>query len=206
MIGQALVDQLAQAGPLRRAGVDQGLGSQDVQDLPGDGGPDRVMAVGKAVDEAGARRRHGVVDRPGRGHEPEWPVARGRALGGHQQVGPDAPVIQPEPAAGPTEPGHHLVGDEQDAVAPTDVGDRRPVPVGGHCGGQRGPHDGLTDEGRDRARAGRVDRALELRSQLLGGLERIRTGVAGAIRVRGAEVAKSPEPALVGPSKRLPTG
>jgi hypothetical protein len=39
-------------------------------------------------------------------------------------------MVEAEPAPGPTEAGHHLVGDQQDAVARADLGDRRPVVVG----------------------------------------------------------------------------
>ena len=59
-------------------------------------------------------------------------------------------MIDPEPAAGAAEAGHHLVGDEQHTVTPADIGDGRPVVVGRDGGGQRGADDGLGHERGDR--------------------------------------------------------
>ena len=60
-------------------------------------------------------------------------------------------MIEAEPAAGPSEAGHHLVGDEQDAVAAADLGDQRPVAVGRDHGRQRRANDRLGDERGDGA-------------------------------------------------------
>jgi hypothetical protein len=122
----------------------------------------------------------------------------------NEDVRPDSPVVDPEPAPGPAEPRHHLVGDEQDAVAAADLGDQRPVVVGRDDGRERGPDDRLGDERRDRARLRGLDRPLELRRQLGGVAEGVTLRFAGAVRVGGGEVAEPSEPRLVGASKRAP--
>ena len=115
-------------------------------------------------------------------------------------------MVDPEPAPGPAEPGHHLVGDEQHAMPPADVRDRRPVAVGRDGGGQRGADDRLRDERRDVARAGRLERPVELGGELVGVAEGVGTGQVGAVRVGRRDVAEAPEPALVRPAQRLAPG
>ena len=139
----------------------------------------------------------------GRGHEAERPVAGGRALRRDEDVGAHAPVVEPEPAAGPAEAGHHLVGDEQDPVGPADLGDGRPVALGRLNGREGRPDDRFGDEGGDRVRLRRADQAVELRGELLGGPQRVRAGEAGTVRVRGRDVAEPAEPAFVRPPQRL---
>ena len=79
------------------------------------GAGDRVAAVGRAV---GARppglEQFGTGDHRAKGH------ARGDALGGQQDVGLDAPVLDRPHLAGPTRARLDLVGDEQDAVLVAD--------------------------------------------------------------------------------------
>ena len=116
--------------------LDQVAFAQDAEDGPAGGGPDHVVGVGEAVGEAAGA--DGVVDRAARHGQPQRPVAGGGPLGQDQDVGPDRPVVAGEPAAGAAEPGHDLVGDEQHPVAAADLGDRRPVVVGGH-GRRRAP-------------------------------------------------------------------
>jgi hypothetical protein len=48
---------------------------------------------------------------------PNASVAGGGALGGDEDVGPDAPVVEARTSVRPPEAGHHLVGDQQDPVA-----------------------------------------------------------------------------------------
>ena len=145
----------------------------------------------------------GVVDSAGDGGEPERPVAGGRALGSNEDVGTHAPVVEPEPAAGPAEPGHHLVRDQQDPVRPADLGDRRPVALRRLNGRERRSHDRLGDEGGNRVRSRGRDHLIELRGEILGRAERVRTRESGAIRVRGRNMPEPPEPPFVGAAQRL---
>jgi hypothetical protein len=57
-------------------------------------------------------------------------------------------VVDAEPGAGPAEPGHHLVDDEEDTVSAADVGDGRPIIVGRNRRSQGGSAHRLGDEGR----------------------------------------------------------
>ena len=115
--------------PLRRARLDQVLVAQDAQDLARDRRPDRRVGEREPVDEPGPRRGHRCVHRPGCRHEPERPIAGCGALGRHEQVGPDAPVIEPEPATGAPEsrssPRRRSAG-RRDGRS---LGDGRPVVV-----------------------------------------------------------------------------
>jgi hypothetical protein len=113
-------------------------------------------------------------------------------------------VIHAEPAAGPAEPGHHLVGDEQHAVAAADVGDRPPVPVGRLDRGQRRTNDRLGDERGDGAGPGRLEGPVQLARELVGCPERVGAGVARTVRVGGRDMPEPAEPALVGAAERPP--
>ena len=63
-------------------------------------------------------------------HRAELDVGRGEALGHRDEVGHDAPVVDGEPPAGAAEAGHHLVGDQQDAVPVADLAHALHVAVG----------------------------------------------------------------------------
>jgi hypothetical protein len=58
-------------------------------------------------------------------------------------------VLDGEVAAGAAEPGHHLVGDEEDTVAVADLPDAGQVARGSGDGPERGADDRLGDEGGD---------------------------------------------------------
>ena len=146
---------------LRRARLDEPLGLEDAQDLARDRRADRRVRVREAVDERPGTADC-VVDSAGSGHEAERPVAGGRALGGDEDVRSDAPVVEPEPAAGPAEPGHDLVGDEQDPMGPADLGDRRPIALRRLHGRERRPDDRFGDKGGDRVGSRGGDQAIEL--------------------------------------------
>ena len=92
------------------------------------------------------------------------------------------------------------------AMASTDVDDRRPVSVRRHGAGQGRADDRLGDERGHGPGAGRLDRPLELGGELVGGLERVRPGVAGTVGIGGAEVSEAAEPALVRAPERLASG
>ena len=76
-------------------------------------------AVANAVDDLAARD-----------HGAERDVARVDPLGDGDDVGHDVPVLAGEPPAGAPEAGHHLVEDQQDAVAVADLPHRLQVAVG----------------------------------------------------------------------------
>ena len=54
---------------------------------------------------------------------PSGRIAAADSLGADDQIGNHTPVIEPPPLARASEPGHHLVGDEEDAVAVADLAD-----------------------------------------------------------------------------------
>ena len=149
------------------------------------------------VDEALAWSRDRLVDLPAARREAERPVAAGRALGRHEDVRPDAPVIDAEPATRPPEAGHDLVRDEQHAVPGAHLGDRRPVVVRRDGRPERGTHDRLGEEGRHATRPGLLDRGLELGGQCRTVAERVRGGLIGAVRVGRRDVPEPTEPRLV---------
>ena len=64
-------------------------------------------------------------------HATERDVAGVDTLGEGDEVGGDAPAIDGEPLAAPTEAGHHLVGDHHDAVLVAQRPDPGEVAVGG---------------------------------------------------------------------------
>ena len=76
-------------------------------------------------------------------------------------------MVEAEPAPGPTEAGHHLVGDQQDAVARADLGDRRPVVVGRHDRPERGADDRFGQERSDATGTRVADRAVQLGGECL---------------------------------------
>ena len=157
------------------------------------------------MGEAGAAG-DGRVDGIRRGDEPERPVARRRPLGRHEDVRPDAPVIEREPAPGSPEAGHDLVGDEQHAVPAADVGDGRPVAVGRDDRGQRRADDRLGDERGHGARARRLEGPVELGGEIVGAPEGVGARQARPIRVGRRDVPEPAEPALVWPAQGLAAG
>ena len=126
------------------------------QGVSGVGEPAGVGAVGE-----------GVVDRVTDRHAPEGHVARGDALGEGQQIRHNIEIVDTEPLPGAAEAGHHLVGDEDDAVAVADL------PHARHIAG-RGHHDAggagnrFQDDRGDRCRALVGDESLEVVQCALG--------------------------------------
>ena len=126
---------------------------------------DRMPRVRADVRQrrVGERRRDLARD-DGR---PERGVAARDALRDGQDVGRDAPVVEPEHAARAAEPGDHLVDDQQRAVARADVAQRREVAVMRHL--DRLPErDRLGDHGGDGVGPLAQDRPLDV----AGALER----------------------------------
>ena len=75
---------------------------------------------------------HLVDDLAARDHRAERHVARVDPLRDAEDVGHDVPVLAREPLAGAAEAGHHLVEDQQDAVAVADLAHALEVAVGRH--------------------------------------------------------------------------
>ena len=97
----------------------------------------------------------------------------------------DAPVVDGELLAGPSEAAHHLVGDEQYPVLPADLRDARPVAVRRHDRARRGPDDGLGEERGDGVRPLAENDFFELvggflAAVVLGAPERAFEAVVGA--------------------------
>ena len=87
-----------------------------------------MAAVGQPAVEHLRLELLGDVVAHGDGAERQ--VRAGQALGHRHQVGHDAPVVDGEPAPGPPEAGHDLVGDHQDVVPVADLADALDVAVG----------------------------------------------------------------------------
>src|SRR3954470_15529788 len=113
-------------------------------------------------------------------------------------------MIDPEPSTRSAEARHHLVGDEEDAVAPADLRDRGPVAVRRRHGAERRADERLADEGRDRTGLGSLDRAVELLGELLRRPEGIGPLIARAVRVGRGDMPKPSEPSLIRPAEGLP--
>jgi hypothetical protein len=107
-------------------------------------------------------------------------------------------VVDGEPAASPTEPGHDLVADHEDVVARADLADALEVAVR-RDQDPIGAHDGLEEDGRDRVGALVADDVLEALEALL---DRARLLLAPAVGVRVAHDAH--EAGLVGPAAGIP--
>jgi hypothetical protein len=158
-VGQRGAELLEQPLPELAAPLDQLVLPKLREDRPPDRGADRVVGVREPMDEA--EFRDGVVDLAAGHAQSERPVAGGGPLPGGEDVRPHAPVVAAEPPPGAPEPGHHLVGDEQHAVAPADLGDRGPVVVRRNGAAQRGAGDRFRDERGHGLGPGLDDRAVE---------------------------------------------
>ncbi len=155
----------------------------------------RMAAVGQPAVEH--LRVEGLGDVVAHGHRAEREVAGGEPLGHRQQVGHDAPVIDGEPAAGPPEAGHDLVGDHEDPVPVADLAHALQVAVGRDQDPVRAD-DRLQEDGRDRVRPLVLDDVLEA-LQALG--HRPRVPLPPAVRVGVADHAV--DRGLVGPAPRV---
>ena len=159
--------------------------------MPGVGEPAGIGAVGE-------RRGDLLADR----HTAERHIARCDALGEGHQVGHHVEVVDGEPLAGPAEAGHHLVGDEHDAVAVADL------PDPGHVTGwgdhdARGARHRLEDDGRDRVRPLVLDQPIQVVQRPLGllllglGVER------RPVQERAVEVHDTAAAVVVGVAARV---
>lgn len=131
----------------------------------GDG--DGMRVVGEAVGKAAAAFGDGINDAGAGDKGAERRVSAGDALGSHDDVGSNAPVLHSEVLAGATEAGHDLIGDEQYLVLAASFGDARQIAFRRSGSTESGAAHRLEDE------AGNVggvlfEDALELKRILCG--------------------------------------
>ena len=105
-----------------------------------------MARVGEAAGEGAIAER--VGDLSADDHAAQRQVAGVDALGEAHEVGLHAPLLEGEPLAAATEPGHHLVADHHDAVAIAPLADALEVPVRRHQDAV-GADDRLDDDGGD---------------------------------------------------------
>ena len=162
----------------------------------------RVAGVGQST------RKDSVVERCcdliGDDHAAQRHVSGVRALGKNDQVGIDAPVVEGEPRAGAAEPGHHLIGDVDDAVLVAQRSYTIEIP------GWRYEHSCGADDRFDHDRghcawALKGDDLLEMRQSPLGFLFRGLGPKRRPVQVRAEEVHVSVGK-LVGPAPRVAGG
>ena len=108
-------DRLAQGAGL----VDHSLLVEDVDRRDGGRRGERMAGVGEPARVDAIVERRGDLVRDD--HAAERDVSRVHALGETDEVRRDAPVLDREPLAAAAEPGHHLVGDQHDAVAVAEI-------------------------------------------------------------------------------------
>ena len=150
----------------------------------------RVAAVGRAVGERlPPRRPERLRDTRGDDDATERQVPAGHALREDDQVGREPEALDRVPAADPTEPADHRVGDREHAVAGADRGDLVEVP------GRRGEHaaradHGLEDERRDLRGAEPQDLSLEGCGVVPRHARRVRDELAEALAVGHPEDAR----------------
>ena len=106
----------------------------------------RVAAEREDVLEARPGRLERLADAVADRDRAQRRVAAADALAHREDVGHHAPVVDREVLAGASEPGDHLVHDEQHAVAVADLADERPVVVRRRDGAAHGRDDRLRDE------------------------------------------------------------
>ena len=110
-------------------------------------------------------------------------------------------MLAGEPPSGAAEAGHHLVENEQDAVAVAHLADRAQVAVRRHDDPVRA-RDRLEDDGGDGFRVLVGEDLLEVRSARADGA-RIRVAGGTAVLVRIQEPDDSRDPRLGGPAPRV---
>ena len=91
----------------------------------------------------------------------EGGVSGGHALGGGDDIGGDAPVVDAPRGAGAAPAGHDLIVDEQDVVLITNLADDLEVTIRGGGAGQGCANHRLGDEGRHVVRVLLADGGLE---------------------------------------------
>ena len=102
----------------------------------------------------------------------------------------------PEPSAGPTEAGHHLVGDQEYAMPAAHLDDGGPIVVRRNGGGERRAGHGFRDERGDVGRPDLDDRPIELLGVPRAAPGRM-VGIRAAVLVRGIDVPEPTQPRRV---------
>ena len=154
-----------------------------------------VAVVGEPAGE-GALLEH-ARDLRAHAHRAQLHVGGGDALGHGDEVGHHAPVLDREPAAGAAEAAHHLVADEQDAVAVADLAHALHVAVGRDQDAVGADHR-LHDEGGDVGAALVADHVLDL-----GQGRRHRLGVLAPVLVEVGRAHHAGDARLGRPAPRV---
>ena len=160
-------------------GVDGRHRGRAGQRVSGVGEPTRVGPVGEGREDR-------VVDR----HSAEGHIARRDTLGEGDQIRHHIEVLDGEPLSGSPESGHHLVGDEDDAVTVADLANTGQVTGRGDHDARRAGHR-LKDDRRDGRRPLMGDETLKIVQRALGFLLLVlrverRTVEEGAVEVDDA--------------------
>jgi hypothetical protein len=194
---EGALEERHQPHALLGARGDQVLVLQDAQHLAGHGGAENRVRVGEAVDEALARcrspsRRPVRCPRRRRTANSRWSSPwrlRGCRAG--------RPNGRGRTSAPSDRTRHHLVGDEQDTVAGTDLrrsrASSRPVARPPRAS----PDDRLGDERRDATRTASRMAASSSAASASTITERTGPGVTGAVRVGRRYVAEPPSHGFV---------
>src|SRR5436190_19426385 len=114
-------------------------------------------------------------------------------------------MLRREPRPRAAVPGHHLVGDEQNAVPSADLGDSRPVVIWGDRRPERSSGDRFGQEARHGLRALTGDRVVELLGVPPTAAARV-VRIGTPVLVGGPDVDGTPEPRFIRPPKRLTAG
>src|SRR4051812_25141105 len=113
-----------------------------------------MRVVGESVDERAGAGGDGVDDARAGDDGAERGVSAGETLGGHEDVGRYAVVLDGEVAAGASAAGHHFVGDGEQAVLAAKLCDLLEVSGRGDDRAERRATDGLEEERGGLAAAG----------------------------------------------------
>ena len=107
---------------------------------------DRVCVIGETVNQRSRAVGHGVDYFATGDHRAQGSVSAGQSLGGNQDVGRNAPVVDRKVATGAADAGHNFIGDSEHAMVSANLRDRLQVSVWRDCCTQRGSADRLKNE------------------------------------------------------------
>src|SRR5579863_7954501 len=109
-----------------------------------------MRLIGKAVLKRAGTAFEGLNNFAGYKHCSERCVSARNPLPYKDHVGLDSPMLDRERLTGSAHAGHDFVGDEEDVVAATDLGDANGIAIWGSRRSQRCTDDRLENEGGDR--------------------------------------------------------
>ena len=113
-------------------------------------------------------------------------------------------MIRGEPLTRPSESGHDLVGEDQNAMTPAHLADRLPIAIGRYGCSAGGASDRLGDEYCHPLRARRVDRLFQAVGVKPGAIDRV-GGIGAAVLTDRWDPYRLSQPGLVGPAQGLPS-